>query len=231
MTRFNPAEFPTRQALMEAAADFIADALKGAIRERGAACAALSGGSTPEPAYALLAARDLDWPRVTFALVDERFVPPDHDASNERMLRRALAPALTKGAALAPMYAPARDVEEAAARAEALYAPLKIDVAMMGMGEDGHTASWFADAPNFDTLVDAQNPHTIAALRAPSAAGAAERLTLTFSGLARVDRVGLLITGKAKYDRIGQAYMTATSCPAGRLFLLPAGFPQVFWAE
>lgn len=230
MRRPNPAEFHTRDALMEAAADYIAEALQEALGERGQACAALSGGSTPEPAYTLLAQRDLDWPRIRFALVDERFVPPDHEASNERMLRRALAPALAKGAKFIPMFTPARNLGEAADAAEALYAPLQIDVAMMGMGEDGHTASWFADAANFDELVSENNPRTVMATHAPTATGTPQRLTLTFSGLRRAGRVGLLITGEAKHKLIGAAYMNVTSAPAGRLFLHPAGFPQVFWA-
>ena len=229
MTKARAAEFPTRAALMQAAAAYLGDALQDALNERGAACAALSGGATPEPAYSLLAARDLDWPRITFALVDERFVPPDHDASNELMLRRALAPALAKGARLLPMYAPARDVREAAERADALYAPLAIDVALMGMGEDGHTASWFVGADALDAALDADTPRTVIAIRAPQAAGAADRLTLTFSALSRARRVGLLITGAAKKRLLEQT--DAGALPIAALFRHPAGAPRIFWAD
>lgn len=230
MSAANPAEFPTRAALMAAVAEFIADALQTALAERGAACAALSGGSTPEPAYALLAARDLDWPRITFVLVDERFAPPEHEASNERMLRRALAPALAKGARLLPMYSPAHDAREAADRADGLYAPLAIDVALMGMGEDGHTASWFPGAEGLAEALGAHTPRTVMAIHAPQAAGSPDRLTLTFSALRRAPRVGLLITGAAKHRLVLEAYMRTSSAPVGALFLHPAGAPQVFWA-
>src|SRR5262245_41313267 len=124
-----PIAFTTRDAMMAGAADMIAEALSHGVARRGEGCAALSGGATPEPAYALLAGKPLDWPRIAFALVDERFVPPSHEASNEGMLRRALAPALTQGARLAPMYAPTAIPAEAAARAEALYASLSFDIA------------------------------------------------------------------------------------------------------
>jgi 6-phosphogluconolactonase len=220
----NFADFPTRGALMEAAADELAEALHAALGARGHACAALSGGSTPEPAYALLAARDLDWANITFALVDERFVPPAHDASNERMLRRALAPALAKGATLLPMYAPASDVHEAADRAEARYAPLKIAIALMGMGEDGHTASWFPGAER-EALDSARS---VIAVHAAQAAGSSERLTLTRTALARAGRVLLLITGAEKRARLEQALATGDA-PVAVLFGLGMPAPEVLW--
>ena len=231
MSGANPAEFPTRPALMEAAADYIAAALQQALDARGAACAALSGGATPEPAYIMLAQRDLDWPRVTFALVDERFVPPDHEASNEALLRRTLAPALEKGARLLPMYTPAPNVREAAERTEAAYASLAIDVALMGMGPDGHTASWFPQTDALEGALDAHNPRSVIAVHAPQATGSADRLTLTFSALSRIPRVGLLITGREKHQLVLEAYMNTARAPVGMLFRHPAGFPQVFWAE
>ncbi len=229
--RGHPATFETRDALMHATADFMAEALQEALDERGGACALLSGGSTPEAAYTLLAARDLDWPHITFALVDERFVPTEHDASNERMLRRALAPALARGARLLPLYSPAADLCEAADRADALYAPLPLDLVMMGMGEDGHTASWFADAANFQDVIAEDNPRTIVATHAPSAAGCPDRLTLTFSAFMRAARVGLLITGKTKLDLATEAYMHTGRAPVGYVFRNQAAFLQVLWAD
>lgn len=196
--QFHP--FADRDALMRAAADQIENALQAGIESHGAACAALSGGSTPEPAYALLAARDLDWPRVTFALVDERCVPPDHPASNEAMLRRALSRALDKGARLTPMWSDAATPADAAALADAAYAPLRFDIAAMGMGGDGHTASWF---PGSDGLPEAlTSPQTVIALRAPQAAGSADRLTLTRTAIMRASSVLLLITGEDKRARL-----------------------------
>lgn len=228
--RGSPATFETRAALMQGAADFMAEALQESLDERGAACALLSGGSTPEAAYALLAARNLDWRRITFGLVDERFVPPDHEASNERMLRRALSPALSRGAQLLPLYSTG-DLNHAADRADAVYAKLPLDLVMLGMGEDGHTASWFADAENFAALVAEDNPRTIMATHAPSAAGAPERLTLTFSAYMRACRVGLLITGQAKLDLATEAYMHPQRAPVGYVFRNQTAFQQVLWAS
>lgn len=215
----NPVCFETRTALMSAAAERMADALKSAISKHGDACIALSGGSTPEPAYTLLAQAQLDWRRVTLALVDERFVPPEHPASNEALVRRTLAPALAQGARLAPMYAPAQSLEDAADRADALYAPLRIDYALMGVGLDGHTASWFEDADRLQEALDRNSKRTVIALRAPSAAGSTERLSLTFAALRRTGRAEALLVGRDKLDVLSRAYMSWL--PAQELFRLP----------
>ncbi len=190
--------FETRALLMQATAARIAEALNQAISECGEGTAALSGGSTPEAAYEGLARSDLDWPRVTFALVDERFVPPSDSASNEALLRRTLAPALTAGAKLLPMYADGVDLDEAARRANVLYINTRIDIALMGMGTDGHTASWFPQSPQVRDAMDILNPQSVIAVNAPGAAGSAERLTLTRSALTRAGAVLLLVTGDDK---------------------------------
>jgi 6-phosphogluconolactonase len=91
--------FATRDALMDGVAGALADAVNEALVARSAACVALSGGSTPAPAYERLATRACGWGKVTFVLVDERFVPPGDPASNEGLCRRTLAPAAGGAAA------------------------------------------------------------------------------------------------------------------------------------
>lgn len=222
-------EFATRDALMQAAAERIADALTKGIAERGAGCAALSGGSTPEPAYRALAALPLDWPSITFLLVDERFVAPTDAASNEGMLRRALGPALAAGARLVPMYASGESPTDAARRANQHYAAHHIDIALMGMGEDGHTASWFPGMPNLNEALDRSNSGVVIAVHAPQAAGSADRLTLTRAALAEASCVLLLITGAAKRQRLRSA-TGVQDAPVNALFEPPAAPAEIFWA-
>ncbi|MCX7358022.1 MAG: 6-phosphogluconolactonase [Alphaproteobacteria bacterium] len=190
--------FETRALLMQAAAERIFGALREGVLQRGEAFAALSGGSTPEPAYRALAAQTYHWQRVTFLLVDERFVPPSHPDSNEGMLRRALAPALAAGAKLLPMYSDGTSLDEAAARADALYKDKPIDIALMGMGSDGHTASWFPQSPELAAALDRNSPRTVISVNAPGASGSPQRLTLTRSAFYRASAVSLLITGEEK---------------------------------
>lgn len=219
-------EFATREALMSAAAERIAKALQNGISERGEAVAALSGGSTPEPAYAQLATLKLDWPRVTFMLVDERFVPLSDLASNEALLRRALEPALAAGAKLLPMYTNCTDAEEAAARADKLYSAQHIDIALMGMGGDGHTASWFPQSPHLGLALSDQR--SVIAVHAPGAAGSADRLTLTRRAIGDASSVALLITGDEKRRVLEDR--SRARLPIDRLFDLPVT-PEVLWAR
>jgi len=219
--------FASRDALMQAAAETIANALNKGISARGEGVAALSGGSTPEPAYEALAALPLDWKRATFLLVDERFVPTSDGASNEAMLRRALAQALGKGAKLLPMYAHGASADEAAQLADTLYASKHIDIALMGMGADGHTASWFPQSAQLAEALDASNKRVVISVDAPNAAGAPTRLTLTRSALSRADAIALLITGDEKRRVLEDK--AREPLPVDALFDLP-GAAETLWA-
>lgn len=221
-------EFVTRDALMQAAAKRLADALSAAISKHGSACAALSGGATPAAAYRALAAMGLDWTKLTFALVDERYVPPDHPASNEGLVRCELKAAFDAGAQFAALYSEP-SLDAAANTADQRYAPLRIDVALMGMGADGHTASWFPGAAKLGEALDLDNPRSVIALTAAQADGSAERLTLTRSALARIGAVVLLITGEEKRARL-EAALAGDYAPVAALFAPALPQPEVLWA-
>jgi 6-phosphogluconolactonase len=219
--------FDTREALVAAAAARIANVLSAAIEDRGEACAALSGGSA-EHVYRALAAMTLDWPKITFALVDERFAPPTDPVSNQYMIERALAPAFAAGARFAPIYGDG-DIGAAAARADALYRPLRIDVAIMGMGEDGHTASWFDGARGFDQALDPASERIVVALHATQAQGRTERLSLTRAALSRAGLLLLIITGGAKRARL-EAALANEGAPVAALYAPGMAPIETMWA-
>jgi 6-phosphogluconolactonase len=155
------------EALAEAAAEEVAGRLAAAIGRAGRALMVTSGGSTPRPLYRLLASpafRDrLDWRRVELFQGDERCVPPDHPESNFGQLSQTLL------AGVEPAAVHRIEGERPAAEAAALYDravrdaagdPPRFDLALLGIGADGHTASLFPDTPPC-------NPTTAAAARRP----------------------------------------------------------------
>ncbi|MFZ2029810.1 MAG: 6-phosphogluconolactonase [Vitreimonas sp.] len=216
-----------RAALMKLAAERMGAALKAGLDLRGEACAALSGGSTPGPAYEHLAALPLDWPKVRFALVDERCVPASDPASNEGLIRRTLSLAIGAGAQVLPMYAGSSSADPA----NTTYGAIHIDIALMGMGADGHTASWFPGGDGLAAALDPNTPRSVVAVRATQAAGAADRLTLTRAALGRADSVLLLITGQDKRERLETALsQKIEDAPVAALFARPERPPEVLWA-
>lgn len=130
------------------AADWMAHQLRGAVRRRGAATLAASGGSTPAAMFAALATMDVPWESVTVFQVDER-VAPDGDAARNIGLLDVLPGAVT----VHPMPVTARDLAAACGRYATLL-PGRFDVMHLGIGDDGHTASW----PPGDRVVESSDP-------------------------------------------------------------------------
>lgn len=136
--------YPTGAELAAAAADRIAEQVNTADR---AVTLGLAGGSTPAATYRILADADVDWRRVVMWLGDERWVPHDHADSNTRMARNTLVDPVI-GRLLAPDTA-FGDPEEAASHYESQLSQVfhngRPDIVLLGMGDDGHTASLFPD--------------------------------------------------------------------------------------
>ena len=142
-------EHPDAATLTAALAQEVVRRLKEDLARQDLAVLVVSGGKSPIPLFQALSGQPLDWARVTVTLADERWVPADHPDSNEGLVRTHLLKGKAAAAAFLPLYtgedAPEAAAEAVATRLEAL--PRPFSQVILGMGEDGHTASLFPDAP------------------------------------------------------------------------------------
>lgn len=193
--------FDSRDSASRFTTQFIAGGLTKALESKGAASLMVSGGSTPGPVFDALAKTELDWARVIVGLVDERWVNPEDDASNERLVRSRLLRGHAGAAGFLPMKTLDAIPHEAVTDRNKAYAPHcePADMVFLGMGEDGHTASWFPGSKDLSAALESEN--VIAALDAtgcPVAGENPQRITLTGKGVTSASSVILLIFGDAK---------------------------------
>ncbi|MFQ5564206.1 MAG: 6-phosphogluconolactonase [Parvularculaceae bacterium] len=197
--------FPSRAAITARLAELVALRLEASIAERGRALFAASGGSTPKPLYEALSAADIDWTRVDATLIDERWVEPGAPGSNETFVRETL---LKNNAANASFTGLKTDHADPFAAVQSVDAALDafdfpIDVAVMGMGADGHTASWFPHAEGLDTALDPAGSAKAVAVRAQKSEVTGDfldRMTLTLPAIASAKLVVLMMTGANKRE-------------------------------
>ena len=191
-------EFADRDALDQQLAEHIASRLRSDITKRGAASLAVSGGGTPRRMFQLLSACPLDWSRVWVTLVDERWVNPDNADSNERLVREELLvneAATARFVSLKSAHDNAEEgLQEIAGRLSDLPRPLSVLV--LGMGGDGHTASWFPQAANLSALLDPGGSATVAASDPVTAPH--QRMTLTLPTVVDSREIIIHITGQDK---------------------------------
>lgn len=184
--------FDSRGSLASALASDVASALAAAIGRTGKAVLAVSGGKTPQLFFDTLSEIDVKWGKVFITLVDERMVDEESDRSNARFVREHLFRNRAKKAQFVPLYQnpAAADIGS-------------FDVAILGMGNDGHTASYFPGSPQ---LAAAINPVTDTRIIETTAPGAPEpRITFTLPDLLKADLLCLHLEGQEKLDTYRKA--------------------------
>ncbi len=187
-----------RDALAALLADRVAGMLREAIEARGRAGLALPGGSTPGAFLTALGREDLDWEKVGVTLTDERWVPPSSERSNQRLLAETLFRGKAAAAEFVPLYSAAVEPDDGLEGIETALRQIvmPLDVAVLGMGEDGHTASLFPGADKLEQALDPEGEALVLPIRAP---GADEvRITLTLAALATARKAFILIHGAEK---------------------------------
>jgi 6-phosphogluconolactonase len=195
--------FDSKDALELSLAQRMADAMLAAIHQFGDARILLSGGSTPFGVYKKLAEMDLDWSRIHVGLVDDRMVPLEHPSSNCGVLKNVFEDAIKSGAYVYPMV----KTENWSENMQAVQNDYKIfkdriDYTILGMGNDGHTASLFPNDPASESDM-AMNEITLLYTQAP--VEPKHRMTCSSSLLARSLNATLMLVGEEKLKVLREA--------------------------
>jgi 6-phosphogluconolactonase len=224
-------DFPTNEALASALADHVAAALAARLSRSDRAALAVSGGRTPTRFFEALSQKPLEWSRIDVTLVDERWVGEDSDRSNAALVRQHLLQGPAAAASFVPLHVDAPTPEDGMAQVTARVAalPLPFAVAILGMGDDGHTASFF---PGGDRLAQALDPvagQLLETMRAPAAGE--PRITLTLPVLLAADTLCLHIEGAGK-QRVLEAALVcgpAEAMPIRAVLTRSERPVEIFW--
>jgi len=218
------AEYRTGAIMAQALAATVAGQLAEALAMKGTASLAVPGGSTPGPFLRALSGADINWRRVKILLTDERFVRESNARSNTALLRKTLLQGPAASAQLVAMYLEAETPEMVLDQIEkSVLTALPLDVSVLGMGADMHTASLFPEADNLTEALKPDGTRAVFAMRAP---GAPEpRLTLSASVLRAASHLHLLITGPEKLAAFHQAEQSGptSQAPVRAILTAPNG--------
>ena len=220
-------EFKSPVLLADGLALKVAKQLSDAIDARGTATLVVSGGRSPVAFFQNLAKQKLDWSKVVVTLADERWVPVEHADSNAGLLKRYLLQGPAAKAQFLSLYSASTNLEQAAEQADRLLAELPpIDVLILGMGDDGHTASLFPNSPNLADALKVDGTRRCYPMLAPTVPH--QRLTMSRALLASAKTTVLSISGQSKLTTLSAALAgdDVAAMPI-RAFLQPT--LEIYW--
>lgn len=222
--------FDNREAASVAAAERISRALERRLDLEGRASLVVSGGTTPGRCFQELASHAIDWSNVSIVASDERWVAPDHEDSNERLIRETLMVGPAADADLLPMFDAGSDVDArcTALHDEILRRPFPFACVLLGMGADGHFASLFPDADNLHEGLNVDA--SIACIPVRTEASPYDRISLTLAALSRSDEVVLLFFGDEKREIYERAKDVGNGYPVSKLLVQKRAPVRIYWA-
>ncbi len=209
--------FENREALAKALADRVARGLSRAISRQGSAVLALSGGITPALFFQHLSNENISWEKVTVTLVDERQVDEHSPRSNAKLVKQNLLQNQAKAAKFVALFQNASVAEK-----------LTLDVVVLGMGEDAHTASFFPGGDKLADALDMDSKTKISTMQAPAAGE--PRLTFTLPALMQAKVLCLHLEGQKKHEVIETAIVGTDVMTMPIRAVLQADTPlEIFW--
>jgi 6-phosphogluconolactonase len=227
-------EFDDQQSQSDALAKAVGDALQTSLAAQAASAVngpghvtlAVSGGSSPRPFLQTLSTQPFDWARIAVTLVDDRWVPETDGDSNSRFAHETLLQNAAQAAAFWPLVDTSQSLDAHVAGLNADPARVLPDVAVLGMGEDGHTASIFADSPDWDGAIT--TTARFIAVHPGSAQHA--RVSMSLSALKQVGHLFLLIAGSRKRDVLNTATATLQRNAISQLVNAKGVNLHVYWS-
>ncbi|WP_371347976.1 6-phosphogluconolactonase [Ancylobacter sp. IITR112] len=213
-----------------AVADFASAALAARVARSGMASLAVSGGRTPTRFFEELSTRDLPWDKIAVTLVDERWVRETSDRSNARLVRQHLLQNKAAAVRFVPLANDAPTPEDGLFAVNEALEDISwpLACAILGMGDDGHTASFFPGGDHLSEAIDPDAALGLIPMRAPDAGE--PRITLTLPVLLAADALALHIEGEAKRPVLAKALGEgpATDMPI-RAVLRAKPALDIFW--
>ena len=199
--------FADVQTMVSSLADDIVARLASAVTQHGRASLVVSGGTTPGALFDVLAQRDAPWDKVWITLSDERWIAPTEGGSNEKLVRDRLLKCKAAAAHFVPMKTADATPDAAQEKAGAAIAamPRPFTVTILGMGDDGHTASLYPKAPELKAALDTNAPALVHAVHARNAAATGDRMTLSLRAILDSRWIVLLVRGDEKMKTYRQA--------------------------
>ncbi|KGJ90053.1 6-phosphogluconolactonase [Colwellia psychrerythraea] len=225
-------EFKARNELDNALAETVSHILAKAIKDTGKASIAVSGGSTPKGFFNLLSQSDIDWSKVTITLADERWVPIDSEASNTRLVYENLLQNKANTAKFFHLKQGDELTDETLAdlNVAARKTLLPLDVLILGMGEDGHTASLFPCSAEINVALDETNDAVLLKVQPKTAPH--QRISFTYASLITSKNIFLHSCGEAKKTVLTKALLgdDPFEMPIRAFLQHPSLNTQIFWA-
>jgi len=226
-------DFSQRADLDNDLANYVADLLSNALNDKGKASLAVSGGSTPKGFFTALSNKPIDWKNVTITLADERWVDFESEASNTRLVHENLLKNKASAATFFHLKKRGEFNQTALAQlnVETKEVLLPLDVLILGMGEDGHTASLFPCSEQISTALAIKNDDALMKVIPKTAPH--DRITFTYAHLAQSKNIILHICGERKKIVLDKALASDNQqeMPIRAFLQNPDINTQVYWAE
>jgi 6-phosphogluconolactonase len=199
--------FDDAASMTTALADKIVTRLSEGVRRRDAASLVVSGGTTPGILFDALARRPAPWDRVFVTATDERWVSPDDERSNEKLTRSRMLRGEASAARFVPLMTHHASPAEAAAEVDRTIGamPRPFDVTLLGMGNDGHTASLFPGAKELPEALDLHAPALVRAVTPANVAATGLRMSLSLRAILASRLIVVLIRGAEKMETYRRA--------------------------